>query len=585
MTLSLRGRLFAGTLLAIAPAFVLVTLLGAREERAWVEARASERLERAAWSAARVLAVVPAAPAALEARIVELAAAAGCRYTVVDSAGRVLADSDVPLADVPRLENHAGRPELRLALAGQVGRSTRHSHTLGRDLVYVAVPMPDGGPIAAVRAAEPLANVARLSGSLTRLLVGAAALTFVLLGLVLYFVTGRQALRITELARLARGIGAGEGASRAPERPGDEVGRLGAAINRMAGQLEDRLAALERERDQQELILSRMSDGVALLDGGDHVVRSNPSLAEILGSARPPSGGTPFAHVARSPELAEAIRSARDGHRTVECDARLWAPDERLVRATATPLGDADGGLVLVLRDLSAIERAQRVRQDFVANVSHELRTPLTSLRGYAETLLDGGLLDADNRERFVRVIRDQTERLQDLVEDLLSLAELERADSRLRLEPFDLRALAEAQAAMFRGAAGRTGLAIAVEPGPPLEVVADRRRLEQVLANLLDNAVKYTERGSVRVVPGVEGGRVWVEVRDTGPGIPREDQDRVFERFYRVDKARSREQGGTGLGLSIVKHIVQLHGGRVWVTSDPGQGSTFRFEIPRRPD
>src|SRR5262245_54943238 len=183
MTLSLRGRLFAGTLLALAPALVLVTLLAAREERAWVEARTRDRLERAARAAARMLAGTPATPVALQTRVVELAAPAGCRFTVIDSAGRVLADSDVPLAEVPRLENHAGRPELQSALAGRVGRSTRHSHTLNRDLVYVAVPMRPG-PIAAVRAAEPLANVTRLSASLTRLLAGAAALTFVLLGLV-----------------------------------------------------------------------------------------------------------------------------------------------------------------------------------------------------------------------------------------------------------------------------------------------------------------------------------------------------------------------------------------------------------------
>jgi len=214
--------------------------------------------------------------------------------------------------------------------------------------------------------------------------------------------------------------------------------------------------------------------------------------------------------------------------------------------------------------------------------VSHELRTPLTSLRGYAETLLDGGLEDEARREGFVRVIRDQAERLQALVDDLLSLAELERPEAGLRAERFDLRALLARQVGLFRAAADRAGLALVLEEGEPLELAADRARLEQVVANLLDNAVKYTERGGITVRAGEEGGRVWCEVEDTGPGVPPDDQSRVFERFYRVDKARSRDKGGTGLGLSIVKHILALHRGEVSLRSEPGAGSTFRFELPR---
>jgi two-component system phosphate regulon sensor histidine kinase PhoR len=240
--------------------------------------------------------------------------------------------------------------------------------------------------------------------------------------------------------------------------------------------------------------------------------------------------------------------------------------------------------VLLVLHDLTESERLDRVRQDFVANVSHELRTPLTSIRGYAETLLDGGLEDVEHREGFVRIIRDQTERLQALAEDLMSLAELERPGAPLRLQTFDLREPAERQTAAFRDRARRVGLTVELEAPVPLEVTADRARLEQVLANLLDNAVKYTERGGVSVRLGGDATHAWCEVEDTGPGIPDEDQPRIFERFYRVDKARSREQGGTGLGLSIVKHVVGLHGGEVSVSSTPGQGSIFRFEIPRRP-
>jgi two-component system phosphate regulon sensor histidine kinase PhoR len=237
--------------------------------------------------------------------------------------------------------------------------------------------------------------------------------------------------------------------------------------------------------------------------------------------------------------------------------------------------------VLLVLHDLTEAERVNQIRQDFVANVSHELRTPLTSLRGYAETLLDGALDDAEHRVQFVRVIRDQAVRLEALARDLLSLAELERPGARPRLEAVDLRDLVERQIGVFRPRAEKAGLSLTLAPGPDATVSADRLMLEQVLANLLDNAVKYTERGGVTVDLGVAAGRVFCDVEDTGPGIPEDDQPRIFERFYRVDKARSREKGGTGLGLSIVKHIVTLHGGEVSVRSRPGGGSVLRFEIP----
>jgi two-component system phosphate regulon sensor histidine kinase PhoR len=347
----------------------------------------------------------------------------------------------------------------------------------------------------------------------------------------------------------------------------------------MAAELRARVAALEHERDQRDLIVAHMSDGVALVDREGKVVHANTSLARILGAPLPPPAGTPFRAFARSPELDELVRAARGGAQTVERDLRLWAPQQRLLRATATRL--EGGAVLLVLHDLTEIERLNRVRQDFVANVSHELKTPLTSVRGYAETLLEGGLDDLEHREDFVRVIRDQATRLQDLVEDLLSLAELERPDVRLRRETFDLREAVEHQAGSFRDRALQAGLTFEVESGPPVPVVGDRGRIEQVLANLLDNAVKYTERGGVTVALGEAEGHAWCEVRDTGPGISADDQERIFERFYRVDKARSREKGGTGLGLAIVKHILALHDGAVVVRSSPGQGSVFRFELP----
>jgi two-component system phosphate regulon sensor histidine kinase PhoR len=353
----------------------------------------------------------------------------------------------------------------------------------------------------------------------------------------------------------------------------------------MAVELRLRVAALERERDERERILAHMNDGVVLVDAAGRVVHANRSLAAILGAPLPPEPGSPFQAFARSPELDDLLQTARGSRETVELDLRLWLPQPRLLRATATRLesGERDA-VLLVLHDLSEVELLNRVRQDFVANVSHELKTPLTSVRGYAETLLEGGLDDLEHREGFVRIIRDQATRLQSLVDDLLSLAELERPDARLRVERFDLREAVERQLGAVRDRAERAGLSLALEDGPPQTVAADRMRIEQVLANLLDNAIKYTERGGVSVWVGGDPSHAWCEVTDTGPGIPEDEQTRVFERFYRVDKARSREKGGTGLGLSIVKHIVALHHGDVGVKRAPGGGSTFRFEIPREP-
>ena len=579
MTLSLRTRLFASHALVVVVALAAMCAFAANQQRRWVIERTRETLERAAHEAKFRL-----PPMADWDRVADrLGEELGFRVTLIDATGRVIGDSEVPGVELPGVENHASRPEVRAALAGRTGSATRLSRTINRELLYVAIPVDHAGPVAVLRLAEPLAALAAMNASLLRL-SGIAALGALLLSApLLLWITSRQARRVRGLARIAARFGAGDFSRRALERPEDELGRLGAAVNRMAGDLEERISRLARERDETTQILARMSDGVALLDPEGRIVRANASLARLLDSATP-AVGTGFREFVRSPELDELLAEAVASRRTLERDVRLWTPRSRLVRATATPLERVEGlALLLVLHDLTEIEQVNRMRQDFVANVSHDLRTPLTSVRGYAETLLDGGLEDAENRAGFVRIIRDQTERLQALVEDLMSLAELERPGASLRLERFDLREPVERQTTLARDRARRAGLSLELDVAAPIEVVADRARIEQVLANLLDNAVKYTERGGVRVSLGSDATRAWCEVRDSGSGIPEENLPRVFERFYRVDKARSREPGGTGLGLSIVKHIVTLHGGEVSVESAPGRGSTFRFEIPRR--
>ena len=396
------------------------------------------------------------------------------------------------------------------------------------------------------------------------------------------------AIRRSRLARrLAMAIGRvadGEVAGAALDVGDRDLEPIVRAVRRLQESRIRRERALTMERDEREQILAHMSDGVALIDGAGRLLHVNPRAAELLGLARPAVLGAALPEAVREPELLELVERCRKSRRVEETRLTLWAPHERVVRAEVTPLAaDPETGVLLVLQDLTEFERVERIRRDFVANVSHELRTPLTSLRGYAETLLAGGLDDAEHRERFVQVIRDQSMRLQAMTEDLLSLAELERPGTNLRTEPFDLQALAQGIVASFRDDAERRGLSLSLEAGPPVPVTADRARLEQAISNLVDNALKYTDQGRVLVRTGALDGEAWCEVDDTGPGIPEPEQERVFERFYRVDKARSRERGGTGLGLAIVRHITELHGGSVTLRSELGRGSTFRMRFSTR--
>ncbi len=558
-------------------AIVALALLEVGTQRRWLVQRSSDELGRVALTIANTL------PRAAERDYARAAAALdssiALRITFIAPDGRVLADSR---AKASAMENHGRRPEVVAALAGEPGFAVRKSTTVGGEFLYCAVPLKGFKGAAVLRVAEPLDLVRRLDGALLRLSLSILFLVVVASLVAVWWVAGRITLRVGDLERVAREVGRGGSTARAAEIPADALGRLGRALNQMSGELRLRMDALQRERDDREQILAHMTDGVALVDGAGRLAHVNHPFAAMLDAPRPAAPGTPFADFVRIAELAELLQAARHEAHTVERELRLWMPRMRVVRASATPLGGpAPQPVLLVLHDLTEAEAVNRMRQEFVANVSHELRTPLTSLTGYAETLLEGGLDDSEHRESFVRIIRDQAVRLHQLVADLLSLAEVERPDAQLRLDRVDLRALAQRHAAVLRDAATRGHVALIVVEGPPVHVEGDRVRLEQVVANLLDNAVKYTEQGSVEVRVGEAGARAWFEVRDTGPGIPADDIPRIFERFYRVDKARSREKGGTGLGLSIVKHVIALHGGEVSVVSRLGEGSTFRFELP----
>ncbi|HZV90824.1 MAG TPA: ATP-binding protein [Candidatus Nitrosocosmicus sp.] len=437
-------------------------------------------------------------------------------------------------------------------------------------LAFAAAALLTAWLMPAAHAAGPAAAIA-----LPILLFGAA----LLVGFVSFRSLDRRFATVAESAEAQAG---GDLASLAPVDEHDEVGQLARALNDLASSHKARVLELRAERDAGESILGHLPLGLALLEPDLTIRHANALFWEMMGLAPPP--GVVRLSAARQPALEQiALDALRHGRGLVR-DVTLYRGGRREYEARVTPIdveGSRPESLLLSVEDLGPEKAMAALRREFVANASHELRTPLTSIRGYAETLLGGALEDASHRVRFVETIRDQASRLEALVVDLLELADLERPDAPLDLKDWDLGQIARDLGATFTELAARRGLKVTVEARSGVHARVDRKRLELALRNLLDNAVKYTEAGSItlRVEP-VGGDRLRVAVIDTGRGVAAEHLPRLFERFYRVDRGRSRDQGGTGLGLSIVKHVIQLHGGRLGVDSKPGVGSTFWFEI-----
>jgi len=515
-----------------------------------------------------------------------LAADLGVRITVIASDGTVLGES---ARSSESLDNHADRPEVRTALRTGSGQSARISKTVGMRLLYVAWRQQHGAEVRIVRAALPLTTVEANVASLQRLLVagvGAGAIVGLLVAIVL---SRRMLRRIQRLVTFARQVAGGAPAPYLAAERGDDLGLLESQLAEMERALASTIDTLRIEREQMEAILRGMVEGVVLTDLEGRVVLLNARarlLLEVSESA--PVAGRPLVEVARDAALQDLIRELRSGQSVVSRDMMLSGGAERTVQVNAARLVDrvhAPLGFVLVLHDVTELRRLEVVRRDFVANVSHELRTPLTAIKGYAETLLGPAGDDRDTARRFLAVIDRHSERLSRLTEDLLALSDLELGHAALHLETVEVQGAVEDVIQMLadRAARGQVWLSRQIVPGtPPLH--ADSDRIRQVLINLIDNGIKYTGEGGrvvVRAAPVPGRRQVEIAVEDSGVGIPAQDIPRLTERFFRVDKARSRQLGGTGLGLAIVKHIMQAHGGTLDITSTVGQGTTVRVRFP----
>ena len=539
---------------------------------------------------ARALLTRDALPAAVREFALRAAERSESRVTLIGLDGRVLGDSEVDVPALGRLENHRERTEVRAALDGQVGRDLRTSVSINAPLIYVAVPVRDAARIAGVlRLALPLSAVTSSYDALRRVMIAGGLVALAVAFGIGVFVAGRVTRPVVEMQRIAHAMSEGRFDVRAPVRSVDELGALGRALNMMMARLREKIGDLEEERVKARAILDGMVEGVIAVDGHEAIVLMNERARAMFGVGAGRGEGKPFLEVIRNAELHEVFRQSRSAvaDAPLTREVRLRHPVPRILQMSAVPLrlaGGGEPGVVIVLHDVTALRRLEQVRTEFVANVSHELRTPLTAIQGYLETLLGGALEEPEHARRFVDIAFRHTERLGRLLNDLTDLSNIELGKVTLRLAPVRFSHVVDSVFEIIRPKAegGRVGLIADVQP-PDLTVHADHDRLAQILINLVDNAVKYTpENGwvTVRARAG-DGSQAEIRVRDTGVGIPAADLPRITERFYRVDKARSRELGGTGLGLAIVKHLVIAHGGELSIESEQGRGTTVRFTLP----
>jgi two-component system phosphate regulon sensor histidine kinase PhoR len=496
--------------------------------------------------------------------------AAGARATVIDPTGKVLADSE---ADPSTMENHGKRKEFVAALSGAVGMEERNSQTLGIPFVYVAAPVSGG----AVRLAYPLPDIeitdrplrvalfwGSLSALIFSLLAAAAASQFV----------GWRLQRIVEFADR---VAAGDLTARIASTSTDEIGQVASALDKTTRKVEESFARVQTSQRELETLLNSMQDAVIAVDIEGRVQWANHGMDRLL--LRAPRLNAPLIDSVRDPDFLDAIQVAVRDHIVTSARSNTIAAG-RTIDVTAAPM--PGGGAVAVLRDLTETERMEKTRRDFIANVSHELRTPLTSIQGYTETLLDSPIADNHVRE-FLEIVRKNAARMSRLTEDLLTLARVESGEHRFDVQRLSAEELLQDAWESFRETARSYGVELVLEkPASAGSVDADREAMHQVFSNLTENALKYAASGK-KVILGaraVEGG-VEFYVTDLGPGISSEHLPRLFERFYRVDKARSRESGGTGLGLAIAKHIVLAHGGTIRAESELNHGSSFLFVLP----
>jgi two-component system, OmpR family, phosphate regulon sensor histidine kinase PhoR len=507
----------------------------------------------------------------------------GMRVTLITAEGKVLADSE---EDRQHMENHLSRPEIKEALATGSGRAVRYSTTLRHDLVYLAQRYDaSGGQPMIMRFSLPLRRLDEALSSFRGRLWIISTVILILSGCISLLFFRNVTNRIQRLKEFSHRVAEGDFRPLAVDLSNDELADLSGSLNQTALELDRTIRSLTQERNQSAAILASMEEGVAVIGRDQRIIYCNNAFCRAVGVSNIAWSGRPLIELIRHSDLIAFIQKALTGNEVVQGEIVVGSIRTRSFAVTSAPVRTegAITGAVMVLHDISEIRRLERARRDFVANVSHEFKTPLTAIQGFAETLLGGAIEDKDNRRHFLEIIRDHALRLGSLTDDLLKLAQIEAGQLPKEERFVDIKEIVEPCMETIRTKAEQKNLVLEVNYGPDLpKVFGDPHSYQEILQNLLTNAVRYSSQGGrIKVEAVVRDSEIVLSVTDTGIGIPKSDQDRIFERFYRTDAARSRESGGTGLGLSIAKHLVEARGGRIKVESEVGRGSTFHVFLP----
>ncbi|HQG31539.1 MAG TPA: ATP-binding protein [Deltaproteobacteria bacterium] len=492
------------------------------------------------------------------------------RITVIDRQGVVMADSEHASAS---MENHRSRPEVASAMNGEPGRSTRYSTTLHHDMLYIALPMRYGNQESAVmRLSMPIENLDPLLARVKKHTLELASIIIVSSLLVALLFSHIISTPIRKLGRASKRLALGEFKTRVPLHGDDEIQELSRSFNEMAENLEKSFAEVSSSKEELESIISSMKEGLIVIDSEGRILLMNKSAQALIDSGK--AAGRHYWELIRSPKLNSLVDEAAKAPLTGEISL-----DDKSYLCSITPIRTGREKIV-ILHDVTEMRRLEDIKKDLVVNVSHELRTPLTAIKGFTETMLEER---SDHDREYLEIIKRHTDRLMNIINDLIDLSELEAGETAISCEDINARNLIEGVLAMFSQKIKAKNLKAGIEEADgDILIRGDPFRLEQLIINLVDNAVKYTEQGGITIRLEKTRGDVIIRISDTGIGIPKEHLGRIFERFYVVDKSRSRKLGGTGLGLAIVKHIVTLHKGTISVSSKPYGGTTFTVAFPQ---